>query len=472
VSGVGAGTTTITATSEGKAGTAVVTVSATATKPGTVTGLNVAAVTTNSVTLSFTEVNDGTGLPASYDIRMATGTLSWASATTVTQGTCKVPMAGTTVGAVRSCTVLGLTPSVRYQFELVAFRGTLNVNAVFGALSNVASGTTGAGALAPVASVSVSPAATSVTAGQTAQLSAMLRDASGNTLTGRVVTWGSSNTGVATVNGSGIVTAVAVGLATITATSEGQSGTSAVTVVATPPPGTWPNEPAGFQLISDYTMSDVLPHQNGAALSDGWGINNNFSSVGAAGHADRISDATAPFSSPYVAQFNYLTGYSSGGYEPAVMYKNVGNVSEIYIGFWWKVSNPWQGHLAGVNKIVFQFLGGGGGGGQVYLAMWNNRVLRLTTELSTGPNANFDPNVNTTLVTLGVWHRVEMRLRKSPSLAQWWLDGVLQGSYTNISWPSNSMDEFQIAPTWGGVGGSNKTENDYYWFDQVHLSRP
>jgi hypothetical protein len=46
------------------------------------------------------------------------------------------------------------------------------------------------------------------------------------------VTWASSNTGVASVSGSGLVTGGAVGTATITATSEGQSGTSAITVTA------------------------------------------------------------------------------------------------------------------------------------------------------------------------------------------------------------------------------------------------
>jgi hypothetical protein len=51
-------------------------------------------------------------------------------------------------------------------------------------------------------------------------------------LTGRTVTWGSSNTGIATVSSSGVVTGVAVGSATITATSETKSGTSSVSVTA------------------------------------------------------------------------------------------------------------------------------------------------------------------------------------------------------------------------------------------------
>src|SRR5205814_665074 len=60
-------------------------------------------------------------------------------------------------------------------------------------------------------------------------------DADGKRLVGRTVTWQSSNTAAATANGSGLVSGVAAGSATITATSEGQSGTSAITVT---PPGT------------------------------------------------------------------------------------------------------------------------------------------------------------------------------------------------------------------------------------------
>src|SRR5437660_351552 len=51
-------------------------------------------------------------------------------------------------------------------------------------------------------------------------------------LSGRVVTWMSSDGSVAIVNGSGLVTAVAPGQATITATSEGKSGSAAITVAS------------------------------------------------------------------------------------------------------------------------------------------------------------------------------------------------------------------------------------------------
>src|SRR2546426_1057937 len=82
----------------------------------------------------------------------------------------------------------------------------------------------------PVASVTVAPASASVPVGQTAQLAATPKDASGTPLSGRVVTWASSNTAVATVNGSGLVYGVAAGAATITATSEGPGGAAGVKI--------------------------------------------------------------------------------------------------------------------------------------------------------------------------------------------------------------------------------------------------
>src|SRR6266513_1669900 len=108
--------------------------------------------------------------------------------------------------------------------------------------------------IVPVASVTVAPATASMSVGQTVQLTATPKDSAGSALTGRPVTWTSSNTSVATVNGSGLVTAVVAGTATITATSEGKSGTSAVTVQAPAP------VPSGS--VPDPT---VLPRASGQA---------------------------------------------------------------------------------------------------------------------------------------------------------------------------------------------------------------
>jgi uncharacterized protein YjdB len=65
---------------------------------------------------------------------------------------------------------------------------------------------------------------------RTGTLAATLRDVLGNVLTGRQVAWSSANAQVATVTQTGVVTAQTKGETTVTATSEGVSGTAAVNV--------------------------------------------------------------------------------------------------------------------------------------------------------------------------------------------------------------------------------------------------
>ncbi|MEJ2184437.1 MAG: Ig-like domain-containing protein [Gemmatimonadota bacterium] len=85
-----------------------------------------------------------------------------------------------------------------------------------------------------VARVDISPAQDTVVVGDAHQLTAGVYDGSGAALTGRSVTWQSSDDAVATVSGTGVVTGIMPGAVTITATSEGRSGTAAVTVVPVP----------------------------------------------------------------------------------------------------------------------------------------------------------------------------------------------------------------------------------------------
>src|SRR5437867_2886670 len=86
----------------------------------------------------------------------------------------------------------------------------------------------------PVASVTVSPSSGSARIGATVRLTGVTKDSAGNLLTRRTVSWMTSNNAVATVSASGVVTGVAAGSATITATSDGQSGTAAMTVTNVP----------------------------------------------------------------------------------------------------------------------------------------------------------------------------------------------------------------------------------------------
>ena len=82
-----------------------------------------------------------------------------------------------------------------------------------------------------IASVEVSPSAAELTAlGATIQLGAGAFDANGHAVAAAAFSWESSAPEVATVDASGLATAVAVGVATITASSELASGSAGVTV--------------------------------------------------------------------------------------------------------------------------------------------------------------------------------------------------------------------------------------------------
>jgi serine/threonine protein kinase len=83
-----------------------------------------------------------------------------------------------------------------------------------------------------VASVTISGATGPLAVGRTAQFAVAMKDAAGNELNGRAVTWTSSDPTVAEVSPNGAVTGRKPGSATVTATAEGQSGTVALTVQA------------------------------------------------------------------------------------------------------------------------------------------------------------------------------------------------------------------------------------------------
>jgi hypothetical protein len=90
-----------------------------------------------------------------------------------------------------------------------------------------------------VALVEVTPASATVLNGESLQLTATAKDAAGNPLTDRPVTWSSDAAAVVAVTPSGSVTGVESGTATITAAAEGQSGTAVITVTVLDVGGRW-----------------------------------------------------------------------------------------------------------------------------------------------------------------------------------------------------------------------------------------
>jgi hypothetical protein len=113
--------------------------------PGQVTDLRVHETGETSATLRFTQVDDGSGAAANYQVRFALHPMGWGwgGASQVTEGTCAGEITGTQPGATLTCSVEGLQPGTRYDFQLISYRGLIaDGSRVYGDLSNIATGTT------------------------------------------------------------------------------------------------------------------------------------------------------------------------------------------------------------------------------------------------------------------------------------------------------------------------------------------
>ena len=110
-----------------------------------------------------------------------------------------------------------------------------------------ASGSAVATVMQPVASVVVAPPKATITAlGDTLRLAALAFDENGHAVAGAEFSWASGDNSVATVDAGGLVTAVAEGTATITASAGAASGAAEITVTATD----------GAALIALYAATD------------------------------------------------------------------------------------------------------------------------------------------------------------------------------------------------------------------------
>src|SRR5213595_3700788 len=262
--GAGTGSATITATSEGKSGTATITVTNVPVATVTVAPTSANLQTGQTVQLTAT-ARDASGNVLSGRV------ITWSSNSS---SVASVNGSGLVTGAGAGSATITATSEGQ--------SGTSSVTVTF----------------VPVASVTVNPPSASVQVGQTGQLTATPRDANGNALPGRTVTWATTNTTVATVNGQGLVTTKVVGSATITATSEGQTGTAAITVTAAPV-ATVTLSPAAAAVQPGQTvqLTASTKDANGNTLTGRtvtWASNNNpAATVSSSGLVTGVATGTA-----------------------------------------------------------------------------------------------------------------------------------------------------------------------------------
>jgi uncharacterized protein YjdB len=243
LTGVTPGAATISATSGGKTGTAQV----------TVTNVPVAsvAVTPNAPTIQVGRTVALTAQALGGSGQQLSGrTVAWSSGT---PAVAQVSSTGV---------VTGVSSGTAVVFASIdGVLGWANVTVV----------------QVPVASVTIAPATPSVPVGQTTQLTAVTKDAAGNILQGRVVSWSTSAAAIANVSSAGIVTGVTTGTATITATSEGQTGTATLTVVTGARTLTVTPDTATLAPLGTVQLTAVVRDGNGAIITPGinWSTNNS-----------------------------------------------------------------------------------------------------------------------------------------------------------------------------------------------------
>jgi hypothetical protein len=353
--------------------------------------------------------------------------------------------------------------------------GSTQVTATSEGKSASATITVNAPAPVPVATVSVSPASSTVDPGVTVQLTATTRDANSNVLTGRVVTWSSGNTAVATVSSNGLVTAVAAGTTQITATSEGKSGSATITVNAAPPPPPPPGgsvEPAGMTMISDRPFNSTTPTYT--AGEDGWWDSDN-------GSLAIIQDATAPKSPNNVAQMVFNAGIN-GGYAPSTLERQVSG-NTMYVAAWVKFSSNWQSHNSSVNKILHFWIGGGNklvitaAGYQAYGPL----TARISLQGVVSGGNNNDGGItgtyeSTAQFVRGAWTKIEViAVGNSPGAndgsVKLYINGTLATQCSGIQFASGGGGFTLIswAPVWGGTGDTVQ-QTMYEYMDHIYIS--
>ncbi|HKR09486.1 MAG TPA: Ig-like domain-containing protein [Gemmatimonadaceae bacterium] len=449
VSAVAAGSASITATSEGQTGSATLTVSVPPPVP----------VATVSVSLASSTINPG-------QTTQATAVLKDANGNQLTGRTVTWQSSANNVATVSSD---GLVSAVA--------AGSASITATSESKTGSATLTVNAPPPVPVASVTVSPSAPSVQVGSTVQLSAVTRDANGNILTGRTITWSSNNTGIATVSASGLVTAVAAGTAIITASCGSANGTSTVTST-TPPP------PPPTAIFSDDFESGSMSKWNESNSTTQAVINDASNAHG----GSRFLRMTYGINGGDAA---WLNKYLAPGYR------------QLYVRYYVRFSTNWVGSTkmvalrgAPINQptlglgragicpngrdsytadLVTKFAGGDAWPSEFYVYwqdMWADSNGQCWGRYGPTPSTMpyFTPMPE---LSKGVWHKIELTAKENSSATaadgaiRFWIDGVKYGEWTNIRFGDPAFVNFEVL-TLSGQGTG--TQIQYVDVDDLVLT--
>jgi uncharacterized protein YjdB len=283
LAGPNTGTATITGTSGAATGTATIIVS--------LVGVDSVHVSAAQDTLTVGLNETLTATPYDSSGNVITGrTVTWHSSNT----------------AVATVTAAGLVKAIGPGTAVIF----ATVSGVTGSLAMVVNSV-------PVGSVIVVPAVDTILPLGQVQLSDTVKDANGNVLTGRPVAWNSTNSAIATVSSTGLVTGVSPGSAQITATSGGVAGSNTTVVLA--PVQTVIVEPTTATITTAQTaqFSDTLKDANGIVLTGRfyqvmWTTNNASIPISPTGLVTPSGPTDTATNVTVTATVNQPTGSRSG----------------------------------------------------------------------------------------------------------------------------------------------------------------
>jgi hypothetical protein len=251
----------------------------------------------------------------------------------------------------------------------------------------------------------------------------------------------------------------------------------------------WPNEPQQFMTLTDQPWDRIVmpAPQSGlgwvtakarALLLEAPGQENNWRYLRRSSSKDDdiVADSAAPASAPNVLRIIFTTDMQRD-HEPSVHFVGLPRVTEVYSGWWMKLSPNWTCSPAGCGKITF-LLPDGADPGVIYSNLAGRDGSHYVNVATTWPSTGYKfwaNNIAQTLVVDDRWYRVEWYVKWASTpggadgIIRWWVNGELNGDHRSVTFPPiPAFLEFQHAST----RQNPPPTEQYMYIDHTYVSVP
>lgn len=330
----------------------------------------------------------------------------------------------------------------------------------------------------PVAKVVVTPSSTGIEVGRTTQLVATTLSSTDSVLTGRAVGWASDAPAVATVSGTGVVTAVGSGTARITATSEGVSGVATVSVASAQAQPV-PSGGSSMPFFADNFDSGTKTNANGFSWSS-------------SGSRVTVS-AERAFSGTHALRFRFGPDTLGGDSSAEQRFTLTENLAEIWIeymlfvptNYFHRTDSPannkfirlWGDSYSAANKVGASTMPALSGASTIAFEYnyesWGDGTLGFGPSGVSGARSPSSGFAGESM--RGKWTRVRIHARHvsgantRDGVLRMWLDGELAVSFLNVPQKYDSARPYWNAGYLLGWANSGYATETVLFIDDVKL---